>query len=44
LGPFLGSRFKVNPASTIARAAIDAIANPKQGVHFVYSPELTARN
>ena len=44
LGAFLGPRFKVNPASTIARAAIDAIVNPKQGVHFVYSPELTARS
>jgi uncharacterized protein YbjT (DUF2867 family) len=43
LGPILGPRFKVNPASTIARAAIDAIVDPKQGIHFVYSSELTAR-
>jgi hypothetical protein len=43
LGSFLGPRFKVNPASTIARAAIEAIVIPKQGIHFVFSPELTAR-
>jgi hypothetical protein len=44
LGPILGPRFRVNPASTIARAAMDAVVKPKQGIHFVYSPELTTRS
>jgi len=43
IGPLLGPRFCANPASTIARVAIAAAVEPRQGVHFVYSPELTSR-
>jgi uncharacterized protein YbjT (DUF2867 family) len=43
IGPLLGPRFCVNPASTIARVAVDAAVDPRQGVRVVYSPELTSR-
>jgi uncharacterized protein YbjT (DUF2867 family) len=43
MGPLLGPGFCVNPASTIARVAIDAAVDPRLGVRVVYSPELTSR-
>jgi uncharacterized protein YbjT (DUF2867 family) len=43
MGPLLGPRFCANPASTIARVAIDSAVDPRLGVRVVYSPELTSR-
>ena len=42
LGPLLPRGFRVNPASVIAEAAIKAVMSPKEGVHFIYSQDLTS--
>jgi hypothetical protein len=41
-GPLLPRGFRVNPASVIAEAAIKAVMSPKEGVHFIYSQDLTS--
>jgi uncharacterized protein YbjT (DUF2867 family) len=43
LGPMLPRRFRANPASTIARVALEAVVNPTPGVRVVATQELTAR-
>jgi uncharacterized protein YbjT (DUF2867 family) len=34
--------FRVNPASVIAEAALKAVMPPTEGVHFIYSQDLTS--
>jgi uncharacterized protein YbjT (DUF2867 family) len=43
LGPILPRRFRANPASTIARVALEAVVSPTPGVRVVLTQELTAR-
>jgi uncharacterized protein YbjT (DUF2867 family) len=43
LGPILPRRLRANPASTIARVAVEAVVNPRPGVHVVFTQDLTAR-
>jgi hypothetical protein len=41
--PILPRRLRANPASTIARVALEAVVNPRPGVHVVFTQNLTAR-
>ena len=41
--PILPRRLRANPASTIARVALEAVVNPRPGVHVVFTQDLTAR-
>jgi uncharacterized protein YbjT (DUF2867 family) len=43
LGPMLPRRFRANPASAIARVALEAVVSPTPGVRVVLTQELTAR-
>ncbi len=43
LGPLLPRRLRANPAATIARVALEAVVNPRPGVHVVFAQDLTAR-
>lgn len=40
LSPVLPKRFRVNPASNIARALVDAVVTGEPGCHFRYSDSL----
>jgi uncharacterized protein YbjT (DUF2867 family) len=42
-GPILPRRLRANPASTIARVVLEAVVNPRPGVHVVFTQDLTAR-
>ena len=41
--PILPRRLRANPASTIARVALEAVVKPRPGVHVVFTQDLTAR-
>jgi uncharacterized protein YbjT (DUF2867 family) len=40
LAPVLPKRFRVNPASTIAQALVDAVVTAAPGCYFIYSDSL----
>jgi uncharacterized protein YbjT (DUF2867 family) len=42
LGPMFPRRFRANPASTIARVALEAVVSPAPGVRVAVTQELTA--